>query len=58
MILALAKGVKEGKSHKKCAPKLPKAPKYNAVKKTKEACVKVEMNPKLNEIKNVKPCVE
>jgi hypothetical protein len=32
-ILGLAKEVKEGKSHKKCAPKLPKASKYNVVKK-------------------------
>jgi hypothetical protein len=33
MILGLAKGVKQGKSHKKCAPKVPKAPKYNVIKK-------------------------
>jgi hypothetical protein len=55
MILGLAKGVKEGKSPKKCAPKLPK---LQCSKKTKEAFVKVETNPKFNEIKNVKPCVE
>lgn len=36
MILGLAKGVKEGKSHKKCAPKLPMAPKYNVVKKLRK----------------------
>jgi len=58
MILGLAKGVKEGKSPKKCAPKVPKGPKLQCGRKTKEACVKVETNPKFNEIKNVKPCVE